>query len=81
MRKTTGPLYRVSAAGGAFTPLTTLDRAKSEGTHRYPQFLPDGSRFIYFGRGPHRKTYLFTGLNRSKIGRFNKGLDKSPGFV
>jgi len=27
------------------------------------------------------QTYLFTGLNRSKIGRFNKGLDKSPGFV
>jgi eukaryotic-like serine/threonine-protein kinase len=44
-------LYRVAAAGGQPAPATTLDPARGENTHRYPQFLPDGRRFIYLARG------------------------------
>jgi len=42
-------LYRVSAAGGDVTPVTTLDRRKLENSHRWPQFLPNG-RFLFLAR-------------------------------
>ena len=45
-----GPLLRVSASGGAPMPLTTLDAARGENSHRWPDFLPDGRRFLYLAR-------------------------------
>jgi Tol biopolymer transport system component len=53
-----GPVYRVSANGGATSPVTEIDESRSEATHRYPEFLPDGRHFLYLsrqkgaGRGP-----------------------------
>jgi len=47
---TLGPLHRVSASGGASTPITSLDPARNEISHRWPSFLPDGRRFIYTAR-------------------------------
>ena len=44
---TGGSLFMVRTAGGPVTPATTLDPARNETAHRWPQFLPDG-RFIYF---------------------------------
>jgi Tol biopolymer transport system component/tRNA A-37 threonylcarbamoyl transferase component Bud32 len=41
------PLYRVSASGGAATPLTTLDKARGDEAHRWPQFLQDGRHFVF----------------------------------
>jgi serine/threonine protein kinase len=41
-------LQRVSASGGGATPLTKVDPGKKETGHGYPQFLPDGNRFLYF---------------------------------
>jgi Tol biopolymer transport system component len=41
----TGPLYRVSAAGGTPTAVTTLE--KEEAGHRVPTLLPDGRHFLY----------------------------------
>jgi Tol biopolymer transport system component len=38
-------IYRVSAAGGVPTQLTTL--AERETSHRFPEFLPDGRRFLF----------------------------------
>ena len=43
-----GPLYRIAAAGGTPTPVTTLETGRSEIAHGFPQFLPDGRLFIYF---------------------------------
>jgi eukaryotic-like serine/threonine-protein kinase len=43
-----GPLQRVAASGGAPQPLTTLDPAREELLHAWPQFLPDGRRFLFF---------------------------------
>ncbi len=40
-------LSRISAAGGALTVLTTLDAARRESAHRFPEFLPDGRHFIF----------------------------------
>jgi Tol biopolymer transport system component len=45
-----GPLYQVSSAGGQPRPVTKLDTSRSETTHRYPYFLPDGEHFIYLAR-------------------------------
>jgi eukaryotic-like serine/threonine-protein kinase len=42
-----GGLFRVSAEGGAVTAVTTVDRARHENSHRWPQFLPDGRHFLY----------------------------------
>jgi eukaryotic-like serine/threonine-protein kinase len=42
-----GPLIMVPATGGATKPLTTLDAAKGEWGHRFPQFLPGGRTVIY----------------------------------
>jgi Tol biopolymer transport system component len=44
---TTGPLSRVNASGGAPAPATTIDAARRETTHRWPQFLPDGRHFLF----------------------------------
>ncbi|MDO8629211.1 MAG: hypothetical protein Q7R41_01855, partial [Phycisphaerales bacterium] len=46
----TGPLYAVSAAGGAAKPITELDGNRGEDTHRYPHFLPDGRHFLFLAR-------------------------------
>ncbi|HKW13274.1 MAG TPA: protein kinase [Candidatus Krumholzibacteria bacterium] len=54
-----GPIARVSANGGDATPITTLDAQRGERGHRYPQFLPDGKRFLYVavGSGDKVSTY------------------------
>ena len=42
-----GEVYRVAAAGGTPQPVTHLDSSKNEGSHRWPQFLPDGRHFLF----------------------------------
>lgn len=42
-----GILYQISAAGGAPTPVTSLDKSRAEIAHAFPQFLPDGRQFVY----------------------------------
>jgi Tol biopolymer transport system component len=42
-----GVLYQVAASGGTPKPLTSLDEARAEVTHGFPQFLPDGRHFVY----------------------------------
>jgi Tol biopolymer transport system component len=44
-----GPLSRVPATGGKPVPLTQLDTARKESTHRWPMVLPDGNHFLYLG--------------------------------
>ena len=43
-----GPLLRVPAGGGQAVPATEL--GPDEITHDYPDFLPDGRRFVYMAR-------------------------------
>ena len=59
------PLRRLPASGGVPTPVTAL--APGELTHDYPQFLPDGQHFVYFGRGPTVEDWdVFVGSLDSK---------------
>ena len=54
-------LYRVPATGGAMEPVTVLDPSRKESAHRYPSFLPDGRRFVFFVESvlsEHKGIYL-----------------------
>jgi serine/threonine protein kinase/Tol biopolymer transport system component len=43
-------LSQISESGGKVTRVTQLDKFAGENSHRYPIFLPDGNRFLYFAR-------------------------------
>jgi eukaryotic-like serine/threonine-protein kinase len=43
-------VLRVSSSGGTVTPVTELDTSRQEGSHRFPQFLPDGRHFLFMVR-------------------------------
>jgi serine/threonine protein kinase len=45
-----GIICRVPAAGGTPESLTVRDTVAHDYTHRWPWFLPDGNRFLYFAR-------------------------------
>ncbi len=45
----TSALYRIPAAGGTPAAVTHLDAARSEITHRWPQFLPGGKEVLFTG--------------------------------
>jgi serine/threonine protein kinase/Tol biopolymer transport system component len=48
-RQFTSVLYRISAAGGTPAEATHLDAARTETTHRWPQFLPGGKVVLFTG--------------------------------
>jgi serine/threonine protein kinase len=43
-------IYRIPAAGGQVSPVTTLKRERRQTSHRWPDFLPDGRHFLYWVR-------------------------------
>jgi len=45
-----GPLHQVRDSGGQSTPVTKVDTARGETSHRWPHFLPDGKHFLFFTR-------------------------------
>ncbi len=64
------PISAISADGGEPRVLTTIDREAGENSHRHPQFLPDGQRFLYLARkvgGPDTHTV--------KVGSLDGGTD------
>jgi len=46
-----GGLFRVSAAGGATTPVLRVDPSHNQSSYSWPRFLPDGKHFLYLARG------------------------------
>ena len=40
-------LFRIPAAGGVPTAVTTVDAAHGESNHNWPSFLPDGRHFLF----------------------------------
>src|SRR5262249_30234695 len=49
-------LYRIPASGGEAGAITRL--AASQTSHRFPQFLPDGRRFLFFAQGTPAGIYI-----------------------
>jgi Tol biopolymer transport system component len=57
-----GGLSRVSSAGGTPTEVTKPDASRSETSHRWPVFLPDGRHFLYLAAnfsGAFEKNAIF----------------------
>ena len=57
-------LFRVSSSGGSPVAITKLDASRSETSHRWPVFLPDGRHFLYLGAnfsGLIEKNAIFLG--------------------
>jgi len=48
-------MYVVPEGGGAARPITKLDASRKENSHRFPQFLPDGRRFLFTARSSERE--------------------------
>jgi Tol biopolymer transport system component len=54
-------VYRINADGTGERAVTTLDRAHGEYSHTWPEFLPDGRRFLFVVRSAdpqHSGVYL-----------------------
>jgi len=51
----TAPLFRVSVNGGMPEPITKLDSAGMENSHRWPSFLPDGRHVLFVIRSNIRE--------------------------
>jgi Tol biopolymer transport system component len=56
-----GPLLRVAASGGTPAPLTRVDQAHSENSHRFPFFLPDGRKFLFYVRANEDVSGVYLG--------------------
>ena len=68
-----GGLSRVSAAGGSPVEMTKPDASRSESSHRWPVFLPDGKHFLYLGTnfaGLLENNAIFLGSLDSQERRF-----------
>lgn len=60
-------LHRVAAGGGTPQPITTLDAARQENSHRWPHFLPDGRHFLFTARSSVKEnTAIYVGSLDSK---------------
>jgi serine/threonine protein kinase len=53
------PLFLCPASGGSRRQITEL--SPGEESHRWPQFLPDGRRFIYLARRPEGRGAVYVG--------------------
>jgi eukaryotic-like serine/threonine-protein kinase len=55
-------IYRASASSGTVARVTELDVSKREGSHRTPEFLPDGKHFLFTIRsGQTEQTGVYAG--------------------
>jgi len=62
-----GAILRVSSGGGEASPVTTLDAARHETSHRFPCFLPDGDHFLFATIPPGPEGWdTFVGSLKSK---------------
>jgi Tol biopolymer transport system component len=83
-----GPILRVSAAGGRATPVTTVGQASGEAGIIFPWFFPDGRHFLYTAdSNDEDKTAIYVGDLESKESRTRVMLAKSnavyvpPGYI
>jgi Tol biopolymer transport system component len=68
-------LFRVSAAGGQPAPVTKLDLARRENSHRWPVFLPDGRHFLFVVRSalPENRAVYVGSLDSNETTRLMDG--------
>jgi eukaryotic-like serine/threonine-protein kinase len=77
-----GPLYRMAAAGGPSTPVTTLDATRNQTLHCWPHFLPDGRHFLYLARSAQpENSAIYVGSLDSNDSKFLVNSDSSPAYA
>ena len=74
-------LFRVSAAGGDVQPVSSLDVAHGETSHRFPAFLPDGRHFLAFVQGLPETNNILLGSIDSKERRLILRADSGVVFA
>jgi eukaryotic-like serine/threonine-protein kinase len=82
-------LYRVPANGGTPKQISAPDPSRGENTNRWPEFLPDGKHFLYFGgdvAGSAESNAIFVGALDSNQKTFiTKGTGNvayvAPGYL
>ena len=77
-----GVIQRVLAQGGVPTPVTKL--AEGESAHSFPQFLPDGRRFLYLAEGSQSGIYvqsLDAGARTRVMDSVGRAVFAPPGFL
>jgi Tol biopolymer transport system component len=81
-------LNRVSAAGGASVPISTLDESRLEDYHTSPWFLPDGRHFLFsaWSSTDESNSALYVGALDSKETKLllavsSKALYADPGYL
>jgi eukaryotic-like serine/threonine-protein kinase len=82
----TGSLSIVPSSGAGEVVRVTKVDSPSEVSHRFPQFLPDGRKFLFFVQGPPEKQGIYLGeLNSSQIQRLTAadvaGVYMPPGWL
>ena len=83
-----GPIRRIAAAGGGeATAASALDPARQEDVHSFPDFLPDGKRFLYYAHSPNPdRNGIFVKTLDANDARFllrasSNAVYVSPGFL
>jgi eukaryotic-like serine/threonine-protein kinase len=78
-------LWRVSSTGGAAQRLTTVDAARGERRHIYPQILPDGSSVLFTAVSVERREIVVVplagGAPRVLLGNAERGLYVRSGHL
>lgn len=76
------PLSHLTENGGPSEIVTTLDRSRTENSHRGQQFLPDGRRFLFTARCADRSmNALYLGSLDTKTVRRLMPIDSEARFV
>jgi Tol biopolymer transport system component len=79
---TLSPIFRVSTTSGSASAVTEIDTSRSEVSHRWPCFLPDGRHFIYFARGRKKENQaLFVGSVDSKDRKLLLNVESSVAYA
>lgn len=81
-----GGLFTVSASGGEAKPLTIVDTARQQASHRFPQFLPDGKHFLFLIQGAPTEAGVAIGsLDSARFTRLegasSMALYSQPGYL
>jgi serine/threonine protein kinase len=75
------PLWRVPASGGQATVVTKVPR----GSHRLPQFLPDGRHYLFFAQDPDSQGIYLGSLDggdpKRLVSAVAAGAYAEPGFL
>ncbi len=75
-------ISRISAAGGEPSLVTSTDPSRGETRHFFPQFLPDGQRFLFLAMSSKEETSgIYVGSLDSKDTRFLLGTEVRAAYA